>query len=118
MSNRFDELAQITMSEHDLDVVGCVFKAIAKYGLEEARAVFGFERAKRELLAACEQKMDVIVKVDRKLAKETFTPQDVKMMSYALTYIKKAGITQFEKEFEQIKQAVRTENHIRVQLQS
>lgn len=114
MSNRFDELAQSTMSEHDLDVVGCVFKAIAKYGLEEARSVFAFERAKRELLAAYEQKIDVIVKVDRQLAKETFTPQDVEMMSYALAYIKKAGITQFEKEFEQIKQAVQTENHIPV----
>ncbi|HHV6367764.1 TPA: hypothetical protein ACUL7P_001344 [Haemophilus influenzae] len=114
MSNRFDELAQSTMSENDLDVVDCVFKVIAKYGFEEARAVFAFERAKRELLAAYEQKMDVIVKVDRQLAKETFTPQDVKMMGYALAYIKKAGITQFEKEFEQIKLAVQTENHIPV----
>lgn len=102
------------MSEHDLIVVSCVFKVIAKYGLEGARKVFAVERAKRELLEAYEQKIDVIVKVDHQLAKETFTPQDVKMMSYALAYIKKAGITQFEKEFEQIKQAVQIENHIPV----
>ena len=29
MSNRFDELAQSTMSEHDLDVLGCVLPNMA-----------------------------------------------------------------------------------------
>lgn len=52
-----------------------------------------------------------LAEFDHQAAREIFTPQDVKMMSYALAYIKKAGIAQFEKELDQIRQAVQTENH-------
>lgn len=47
------------MSEHDLIVVSCVFKVIAKHGLEGARKVYAFERAKRELLEAYLRKSEL-----------------------------------------------------------
>lgn len=69
------------------------------------RAVGYWENRQRE------QELKQLAEFDHQAAREIFTPQDVKMMSYALAYIKKAGIAQFEKELDQIKQAVQTENH-------
>ncbi|OOF48627.1 hypothetical protein [Rodentibacter trehalosifermentans] len=43
--------------------------------------------------------------------KKTFSEQDIRMLDYALTYVKKAGIAQFEEELLSIKQVFQTENH-------
>ncbi|TGY50807.1 MULTISPECIES: hypothetical protein [Rodentibacter] len=118
-----------SMSDHDLMVADCLFKVIEKHGLEGAKAEIDFERAKRNLLKAYERKSALYTddnthkcvgdfacyfqQKEYKWAeqvKKTFSEQDIRMLDYALTYVKKAGIAQFEEELLSIKQVFQTNN--------